>query len=36
MNPKLNWEPVEVVEDWGDVISAAGGDEHAGGGALDR
>ena len=34
VNPVFDWEPVEVVEDRGDVISFAGFGEEAGSGVL--
>ena len=30
-----NWEPVEVMEDWGDMVSGSGSGEEAGSGVLN-
>ena len=35
MNPKFNWEPVEVSEERGDVITPAACGEHVVSGVLD-
>ena len=34
VNPGFDWEPVEDMEDWGDVVSGAGSGEKAGSGVL--
>ena len=35
INSLFYWEPVQVVEDWGDVVSWTGFGEEVGGGVLD-